>query len=174
MIILRQKMQSKPDQSDELMAGLAEIIAPARATRGVISFDIARVLLEPHSFIATAIYEDGAALERQESAPEVHRAMAMFPGWRPRQSERFTTHRATQPSSKGDDRCRKRRQRDPLVFVELDTRHADGFTVSLEWDRDTGQTQIVVSDVRSAVETVVSVPRAKAADAFRHPFRYAP
>ncbi len=79
MIILRQKMQSKPDESDELMAGLADIIAPARATKGVISFDIARILLEPHSFIATAIYEDGAALERQESAPEVHRAMATFP-----------------------------------------------------------------------------------------------
>jgi quinol monooxygenase YgiN len=50
----------------------------ARATEGVINFDIARVLLEPDSFIATAIYEDGAALERQESAPEIHRAMAMF------------------------------------------------------------------------------------------------
>jgi hypothetical protein len=60
------------------------------------------------------------------------------------------------------------------VFVELDTRHDAGFTVSLEWDRDTGQTQIVVSDVRSASETVFTVPRVKAADAFRHPFRYAP
>ena len=60
------------------MAALDDIITPARATEGVINFDIARVLLEPDSFIATAIYEDGAALERQESAPEVHRAMAMF------------------------------------------------------------------------------------------------
>jgi hypothetical protein len=25
------------------------------------------------------VYDDGAALERQESAPEVHRAMAIFP-----------------------------------------------------------------------------------------------
>jgi quinol monooxygenase YgiN len=79
MVILRFKIQSKPDKSDELMAVLAEIIAPARATEGVINFDIARVLNEPDSFIATAIYEDGAALERQESAQEVHRAMAIFP-----------------------------------------------------------------------------------------------
>ena len=79
MLILRQKMRAKPDKSDELMAALAEIIAPARATDGVISLDIARVLLEPDSFIATAIYEDGAALERQESLPEVHRVMAMLP-----------------------------------------------------------------------------------------------
>ena len=78
MVILRFKIQSKPDKSDEVMAALAEIITPARNTEGVINFDIARVLLEPDSFIATAVYEDGAALERQESASEVHRAMATF------------------------------------------------------------------------------------------------
>jgi quinol monooxygenase YgiN len=61
------------------MAALAEIITPARATQGVIEFDIARVLRDPDFFIATAVYEDGAALERQESLPEVHRAMAMLP-----------------------------------------------------------------------------------------------
>jgi quinol monooxygenase YgiN len=52
---------------------------PVRATEGVINFDIARVLLDPDAFIATAIYEDGAALERQESLPEVDRVMAMLP-----------------------------------------------------------------------------------------------
>ena len=78
MVILRFKIHSKPDKSDEVMAALDDIITPGRATEGVINFDIARVLLEPDSFIATAIYEDGAALERQESAPEVHRAMALF------------------------------------------------------------------------------------------------
>jgi quinol monooxygenase YgiN len=67
MLILRQKMRAKPDKSAELMAALAKIIAPARATEGVISLDIARVLLEPDSFIATVVYEDAAALERQES-----------------------------------------------------------------------------------------------------------
>ena len=79
MVILRFKIRSKSDKSLELMAALAEIIAPARATKGVISFDIARVLLDPDSFIATAVYEDGAALERQESLPEVDRVMAMLP-----------------------------------------------------------------------------------------------
>ena len=44
MLILRQKCMPKPDKSDELMAALAEIITPARATEGVISLDIARVL----------------------------------------------------------------------------------------------------------------------------------
>jgi quinol monooxygenase YgiN len=78
MIILRFKIHSKPEKSDEVMAALAAIIPAARATDGVIDFDIARVLLDPDAFIATAVYEDGAALARQESAPEVHTAMALF------------------------------------------------------------------------------------------------
>ena len=78
MIILRQRMRSKPDKRAEVTAALAAIMAPARGTHGVISLDIARDLLDPDAFVATGIYEDGAALERQESAPEVHTAMAMF------------------------------------------------------------------------------------------------
>ena len=79
MVILRFKIRSKPDKSDELMFALAEIITPARATNGVINVDIARDLLDPDSFIATAIYDDGAALEQQELLPEVDRVMALLP-----------------------------------------------------------------------------------------------
>ena len=59
------------------------------------------------------------------------------------------------------------------MFIELDTRHADGLTISLEWDRDTGETQVVVDDARAASQSVFPVPQASAGDAFRHPFRYA-
>jgi hypothetical protein len=62
----------------------------------------------------------------------------------------------------------------PIVFVELDTRHNDGYTVSLEWNRDTGNTRIVVADSRDESLLVFCVPGANAGDAFRHPFRYAP
>jgi quinol monooxygenase YgiN len=79
MIILRQQMRSKPERTDDVFAALSAIVPGARATPGVISLDIARDLLDPDSFVATGIYEDGATLERQESAPEVRRAMAMFP-----------------------------------------------------------------------------------------------
>jgi len=78
MIILHQEMRAKPEKSDEVMAALAAIIPGARATKGVIKLDIARDLVDSDFFIATGVYEDGAALERQESAPEVHRAMATF------------------------------------------------------------------------------------------------
>jgi hypothetical protein len=61
-----------------------------------------------------------------------------------------------------------------VVFVELGTRQDAGYTVSLEWDRDTGETQIIVADLRGASLLVFPVPGANAGDAFRHPFRYAP
>jgi hypothetical protein len=60
------------------------------------------------------------------------------------------------------------------MFVELDTRHSYGYTVSLEWNRDTGTTRLVVGDLRSASKLVFPVPARHAGDALRHPFRYAP
>ena len=60
------------------------------------------------------------------------------------------------------------------MFVEVDTRQSDGLTVRLEWDRDSGQTQIIVDDTRSDGLIAFAVPPVSAADAFRHPFRYAP
>jgi hypothetical protein len=61
-----------------------------------------------------------------------------------------------------------------VVFVDLDTRQDAGYTISLEWDRDMGKTQVVVADIRDASLLVFPVPGANAGDAFRHPFRYAP
>jgi hypothetical protein len=60
------------------------------------------------------------------------------------------------------------------VFVELDTRQDAGYTISLEWDRDTDNTRVVVADRQTASLLVLPVPGANAGDAFRHPFRYAP
>jgi len=60
------------------------------------------------------------------------------------------------------------------VFVELDTRHDAGYTIWLEWDRDTDDTQVVIADRQTERLSVVPVPGANAGDAFRHPFRYAP
>jgi hypothetical protein len=58
------------------------------------------------------------------------------------------------------------------AFVELDTRKNFGLTVSLEWERETGETQIVVEDALAETHFVVAVPGASAAEAFRHPYRY--
>jgi hypothetical protein len=58
------------------------------------------------------------------------------------------------------------------MFVELDTRQHDGLTVSLEWERETGKTRIVVEDAWDDIPVVVAVPGVNAGDALRHPFRY--
>ena len=60
------------------------------------------------------------------------------------------------------------------MFAALDTRQDAGYSVSLEWDRDTGETQIVVADIRDESLLVFPVPGANTGDALRHPFRYAP
>ena len=60
------------------------------------------------------------------------------------------------------------------MFVEVDTRHDARHTVSLEWDRDSGETQIVVADHGTSIVILFPVSGENAGDAFRHPFKYAP
>jgi hypothetical protein len=60
------------------------------------------------------------------------------------------------------------------VCVELDSRRDAGYTVSLEWDRKSSETQIIVADSGASSLVVFRVLGESAADAFRHPFRYAP
>jgi hypothetical protein len=79
-----------------------------------------------------------------------------------------------QPTGVSHNRRQPTPERSSTVFVELNTRQNDGFKISLEWNRDTGQTRIVIHDVRTASHTMFGVPGAHAADAFRHPFSYAP
>ncbi len=74
------------------------------------------------------------------------------------------------PTSVGNSRASK----ELSVFVELNTRHDSRYVVSLEWDRDTGKTQIVDADSGSSSMLAFPVAAENAGDAFRHPFRYAP
>jgi hypothetical protein len=48
------------------------------------------------------------------------------------------------------------------------------YSVSLEWDRDPGETQIVVADSGSSSVLMLPVTGENAGEALRHPFRYAP
>jgi quinol monooxygenase YgiN len=79
MIVLRFKVRCQPEKSEQLMAALAEVIAPAREVDGVLDFDIARDLADPNCFIATEIFEDAEARERQESLPQVATVMRLLP-----------------------------------------------------------------------------------------------
>ena len=46
----------------------------------MVSFDIASDVTDPNVFVATEVFEDDAARERQEALPEVAAVMALLPG----------------------------------------------------------------------------------------------
>lgn len=79
MIVVHFKVRCQPGKTDGVMAALENVIAPSRGLDGVISFDIARDLADPTAFIATEVFEDRAALDRQESLPEVGKVLAILP-----------------------------------------------------------------------------------------------
>ena len=78
MVVVRFKIKCKPEKAEEVGAAMEEVIAPSRALEGVISFDIGRDLSDPDSFIATEVFEDREALDRQESQPEVEKVLALL------------------------------------------------------------------------------------------------
>jgi len=79
MIVLRFKVQCKPEKAEEALAAFTAVIAPSRDVEGVISFDIARDLGDPDSIVAVEVFEDEAARERQEALPEVATVMGLLP-----------------------------------------------------------------------------------------------
>ena len=71
MLIVRFKARCLPDKTDEVWEAMTAIIASSRAMRGVINFDVGRDITDPDSFIATEVYDDREAMDRQEAQPEV-------------------------------------------------------------------------------------------------------
>ena len=79
MIIVRFKAACKPDKIGQAIAAFKEVVVPSRAVEGVVSFDIGRDINDPDSIIATEVFVDRAALERQESLPAVQKTIALLP-----------------------------------------------------------------------------------------------
>jgi quinol monooxygenase YgiN len=79
MIVIRFKVQVQPEKVEELRAAFEAVIAPSRAVSGVVSFDIARDLADPNCFVATEVFEDQAARDRQEALPAVGKVMTLLP-----------------------------------------------------------------------------------------------
>jgi quinol monooxygenase YgiN len=78
MVIMRFKVKVSPEKAEEVRVALAAVIEPSRALDGVLHLDIARDLGDPNAFIATEVYVDRDALERQEKLPEVEAALALI------------------------------------------------------------------------------------------------
>jgi quinol monooxygenase YgiN len=78
MIVLRFKVQCQPEKIDEALAAFEQVVAPSRAVEGVISFDIGRDVSDPDAVVGVEVFEDRAALDRQESLPIVQQTIGLF------------------------------------------------------------------------------------------------
>jgi quinol monooxygenase YgiN len=78
MIVVRFKVRCLPEKAAEAMASFRDVIAPSRATQGVVSFDLGQDLADPNSFFAIEVFEDRAALERQEALEQVQKTIGLL------------------------------------------------------------------------------------------------
>lgn len=78
MIVVRFKVQCHPEKTEQAMAAFREVVAASRSLEGVISFDIGRDIADAHSFVATEVFTDRAALQRQESLPAVKKTIGLL------------------------------------------------------------------------------------------------
>ena len=80
MIIVRFAFRCHPGRGDEAAAALLPVLTASRAVPGVISIDFGRDIADADAFVATELYEDRAALDRQEALPETITALATLKG----------------------------------------------------------------------------------------------
>ncbi|MCZ7583536.1 MAG: antibiotic biosynthesis monooxygenase [Deltaproteobacteria bacterium] len=78
MIAVRFKVRCRSDKAEETMKAFQEIVDASRAVKGVIHFDMGRDITDPDTFIATEVFEDRAALDRQEALPSVQRFIGVL------------------------------------------------------------------------------------------------
>jgi quinol monooxygenase YgiN len=77
MIIGRFSVRCRPERTEEMAALIAAVEAPSRALPGVLHFDTTRSLTDPNTFVVLEVFEDHAALERQNAQPEVAAVLAL-------------------------------------------------------------------------------------------------
>ncbi len=78
MIVVRFKVQCKLAKAAQAMAAFREVVVASRPLGGVVSFDIGRDIVDPNSFVATEVFVDRAALDRQESLPATKKAIGLL------------------------------------------------------------------------------------------------
>lgn len=79
MIVVTFKVKCQAGKIEHALGVMQDVVAPSRALPGVVSFHIARDVTEPDTVLATEVFEDRAALDRQEALPEVARVMGVLP-----------------------------------------------------------------------------------------------
>ncbi len=78
MLVVRFKVRCQPDKTEEVVAAMAAVAGAARTLPGIVHFDVARDITDQDSLIATEVFEDRAAMEREEAIPEVAAVVALM------------------------------------------------------------------------------------------------
>jgi quinol monooxygenase YgiN len=78
MIVARFKVRCRPDRADAVAAAIVAVEAPSRALPGVVHFDVARSLTDPNAFVVVEVFEDRAALDRQNAQAEVAEVLRLL------------------------------------------------------------------------------------------------
>jgi quinol monooxygenase YgiN len=89
VIVVRFKVRCQPDKTADVVAAMKDVVGAARELPGVIHFDVGRDLTDADALIATEVFEDRAAMEREEGLPQVAKvvelmeagALAAAPEW---------------------------------------------------------------------------------------------
>ena len=61
-----------------MAAAMAAVVEAARSLPGVIYFDVGRDVTDENAFIATEVFEDREAMEREEAIPEVAKVLELM------------------------------------------------------------------------------------------------
>jgi quinol monooxygenase YgiN len=78
MIVLRFKVQCQPDKVATIADAMNDVVMASRSLPGVVHFDVGRDLTDDNVLVATEVFEDPGARERQEALPEVAKVMSLL------------------------------------------------------------------------------------------------
>jgi quinol monooxygenase YgiN len=95
MLVVRFKVQCQPDRTDEVLAAMRAVVEPSRALPGVVRFDVARDVTDRNALVAIEVFEDHAAMDKQESQPEVAAVIALLEGGAATSEPEWTVFDAT-------------------------------------------------------------------------------
>jgi quinol monooxygenase YgiN len=79
MLVLRFKVRCQPDKASAVADAMADVARASRGMPGVVHFDVARDLTDGNTLVATEVFDDAEARQRQEALPEVARVMSLLP-----------------------------------------------------------------------------------------------
>lgn len=71
MLVVRFRVRCQAAKSDAMIKRMDAVVRAARKLDGVVHFDIGRDITDPNALVATEVFEDRAAMEREEAIPEV-------------------------------------------------------------------------------------------------------